>query len=90
MPMETLIYYWTDRHEGHYAVLRRHGTRWVIEWGDREPPGGDGRLQRGKRVSSSLAASVGHFLKTIGELASEPDEVARVSAKLEQELARSQ
>jgi hypothetical protein len=38
-------------------------------------------------VSSSLPAAVKQFLKAIGELTVEPDEVTRVASKLEQELS---
>jgi hypothetical protein len=40
----TEIYVWNDRSRTAYARLRLHDSHWRLEWGRREPPGGEREL----------------------------------------------
>lgn len=79
---ETDIYFWTDRQERHYAVLRKRGGHWQLEWGQRDPPGGPNFLQMGAHQSSVREEMVQHMLSRIRAVGATPDEVAQVEHRL--------
>jgi hypothetical protein len=87
MADETDIYFWTDRQERAYAVLRRRGGHWRVEWGDREPPGASTFLERGHHESSAREEVVRRLLDRVRDLSGEPDEAARVEQRLREAMA---
>lgn len=66
--METVICFWTDREERHYARLRLHGRHWTVEWGERLPPGSDAYSQIGKLECSRRDQALRLFHRSVRDL----------------------
>lgn len=83
---ETTIYFWTDRVERAYALLRQHAGHWRLEWGFRDPPRSDNYEQQGEHVTSSAPDALRRMLTAVRALGAEPDEVERVERELAEAL----
>jgi hypothetical protein len=83
---ETEIFFWTDRAGHAYCDLRLRGGHWHLEWGYRDPPGGDNYMQQGERESSVQADAVAWMLDRVHAMSDEPDERQRVEEKLMESL----
>lgn len=84
---ETWMYYWTDRAEHAYVLLRQRECHWRVEWGLRDPPGGDKHLEQGVHETSVLDDAIRHMLARVRELAEDPSEAERVEHKLREAIA---
>lgn len=90
MAGETDIYYWTDRAGVAYCRLRKRGGHWRLEWGHRQPPGGEDFMERGRHETSVQAEAVRLMLDRIRELSPEPDEAERAATRLNQALQETE
>ena len=87
---ETTIYFWTDRAECVYALVRTRAGHWHVEWGHRDPPGGDNYVQEGHRLTSIQDDAVQTLLEHIRALSDDPTEVSLVEPKLRAALESSE
>lgn len=85
---ETEIYLWTDPRGYAYVQLRFRAGHWQVEWGHRDPPGGDKYLERGKHETSVRDEAVRQMLEQIGAMSDVPDEAKRVEKELVEALAK--
>jgi hypothetical protein len=85
--VETELCYWTDRWERSFATLKDRAGHFRVEWGFRDPPGGDRHLQLGAHETSVREEAVQFLLERIGELAVEPDKAAMAEEHLRETLA---
>ncbi len=84
---ETEIYLWTDPRGLAYVSLRFRAGHWQVEWGHRDPPGGDKYLERGKHETSVKDDAVRQMLDQVRAMSEEPGEAKRVEAELRDALA---
>ena len=89
MTSENDIFFWTDRAGVAYCRLRRRGGHWRVEWGHRQPPGGDNFMERGRHETSVQTEAVSLMLDRVRELSTEPDEAERVAIRLTEALAET-
>jgi len=79
---ETTLYYWTDRPERVYAVLKSKAGHWRVEWGHRDPPGGPHELEQGHHETSVQEEAVRLMLDHIAALSTEPDDAQQIEREL--------
>lgn len=83
---DTESYLWTDQFGRTYASLRFRAGHWQVEWGHRDPPGGDHYLEEGKHETSVKTDAIQIMLTHIGLLSGDPGEAARVEHELRETL----
>ncbi len=72
---ERTIYFWTDRAERVYAILRDRDGHWDVEWGYRAPARSDHYVQQGDHRTSLRDEGVRLLLEHARELCDDPAEV---------------
>jgi len=86
MDAATEIYLWTDRARTAYARLRAHAGHWRLEWGHRDPPGGDQEMEAGRHLTSDPEDAVEQMGACIRKLSDDPAEAARAERELRETL----
>jgi hypothetical protein len=74
----TYIYVWNDRARIAYARLREHAGHWHLEWGRRDPPGGEREMEIGRHLTSDPTEAVKYLVESIRTLGADPAEATRV------------
>jgi hypothetical protein len=87
---ENTIYLWTDRQGCAYARLQRRASHWRVEWGYRDPPGGDTYLAQAEHETSVRAEAVRWLLDRVRAISTEPGELEQLEARLRAALAETE
>jgi hypothetical protein len=78
----TDIYVWNDRARTAYARLRRHAGHLRVEWGRRDPPGGEREMESGRHLTSDPTEALAHLVASIRGLSDDPDDAMRAERAL--------
>lgn len=78
----TTIYFWTDRSERAYAILREHAGHWRVEWGFRDPPASDNYVQIGEHETSVAEEVIQTMLRQVRALCTDPEDAEGVEQDL--------
>lgn len=76
------MYIWNDRAERTYAQLRQRAGHFRVEWGYRDPPGGDHYIERGHHETSVEDEAVRLMLEHVRSLSDEPHDAEQLAREL--------
>ncbi len=82
MDEATEIYAWTDRARTAYARLRAHAGHWRLEWGHRDPPGGEREIEAGRHLLSDPEDAVERMVACVRALSDDPADAVRAEREL--------
>lgn len=87
---ETILFFWTDRSERAFAVLREHAGHWRVEWGYRDPPASDNYVQQGEHETSTAEEVIQTMLRQVRRLSADPADADGTELKLREALRSAQ
>lgn len=85
-PTATEIYIWNDRARSAYVRLREHENHWRVEWGRRDPPGGEEEVELGRHVTSDPADALEYTVARIRALSDDPADATHAEEVLRESL----
>ncbi|MER3419309.1 MAG: hypothetical protein C4290_01735 [Chloroflexota bacterium] len=89
-PSERVWYFWSDRQERAFVLLRYDLGHWRVEWGYRDPPGSENTVQTGEHATSNLDEATQWMIRQIERLSPEPDEARDAIEKFRAAMAARQ